>query len=183
MVIKKSGICRLLNTLSIILLCLLMLAGFSVYLLPHFGWRIDGLRSGSMAPQLKTGDLVATHLLEPQAVAVGDIITFHLDGRDDRLVSHRVIGIQGNSPLSFQTKGDANDTPDPFITPARDLVGRVSFHFPLLGYAIIPLKTVSGLLVALVVPGLIIIWVCLSSIRHELVKKKRDISSEEQKRV
>ncbi len=177
MVPKKSSIYGLCNIISIMLLCLLMLAGFSVYLLPHFGWRVDGLRSGSMEPQLKVGDLVVTRPVAPAAIAVGDIITFHPPPRmAESLLSHRVIGIQENSPLSFRTKGDANATSDPFVTPARDVVGRVSSHFPLLGYAVILLKSVAGLMVALVVPGLIIIGACLKSLRDEPVKKKGDIA-------
>ena len=154
-----------------------MVAGVTVYLLPRFGWRADGLRSGSMAPQLKTGDLVVTRLVAPEVIAVGDIITFHSPpGMAESLISHRVIGIQQNSPLSFKTKGDANASADPFITPGRDVVSRVSFHFPLLGWTVIFLKTVPGLIVALVVPGLIIIGACLKGIRYELVKKKGDIA-------
>ncbi len=172
MATKKARIRGLLNIISLPPLCLLMLAGLSVYLSPHLGWRVDGLRSGSMAPQLMVGDLVVTRPVEPEAVAVGDIITFHHRGPADSLISHRVIGIQENSPLAFQTKGDANETPDPFITPARELVGRVAFHFPFLGYAVLSLNTVLGLLVALVVPGLVIIGLCLKSLRYELARKK-----------
>lgn len=174
MLTKKSRIYRSLTITGIVMLSLLMIASLSVYLLPHFGWRVDGLRSGSMEPQLKAGDLVVTRPVKPEAVAVGDIITFHYSGEVESLVSHRVIGIQEKSPLSFKTKGDANDSPDPFITPARELVGRVSFHFPLLGYAVLSLKTASGLLIALVMPGLVITRACLSSIHRELVKKKRN---------
>jgi len=183
MVTNKSRICGLLNIVSMLLLCLLMLAGFSVHLLPHLGWRVDGLRSGSMEPQLMAGDLVVTRPVEPEAVNVGGIITFHYRGSAESLVSHRVIGVQGNSPLSFRTKGDASETTDPFITPARDLVGLVSFHFPLLGYAVLFLKTATGLLVSLVIPGLIISGVCFKSLRHELARKKENISAEEQERV
>lgn len=171
MVLKKAKFSLIITITSIFLLCLLMLAGLSIYLLPHFGWRIDGLRSGSMEPQLMTGDLVVTRPVEPDEVVVGDIITFRYNGEVETLVSHRVIDIEQDSPLVFRTKGDANEAPDSFVTLAKDLVGRVSFHFPLLGYAVLFLKTVTGLMVSLVIPGLVIVCICLNSIRGELVKK------------
>ncbi len=172
MAAKQSGIYRSLDIVSLVILCLIMLAGFSLYILPHFGWRIDGLRSGSMAPQLMKGDVVMTHSVSPEVVEVGDIIAFYPSDSRESVVAHRVIGITTNSPLAFKTKGDANPASDPFNIPARNLVGRVAFHFPLLGYLVIFLKTAPGLLVVLVVPGLFIIGVCLKSLHNELASKK-----------
>ncbi len=185
MVTKKSRIYRTLNITGILILLLLMVASLSVYLLPHFGWRIDVLSSNSMEPQLKAGNLVVTRSVEPEVVAVGDIITFRPNIADENLVTHRVIGIGQNSPLYFETKGDANLDPDPFTVPALNLEGQVYLHIPLLGYAIPFLKTTAGLLVALVVPGLIIVAVCMKSLRYELVKmrvKSQGKEAEKQKR-
>jgi signal peptidase len=158
-----------------LLLSLLMLAGFIVYIAPHIGWRVDGLRSGSMSPQLNVGDLVVTRPVEAQAVSVGDIIIFHSVNKPDSFISHRVVEIKTNPFLAFKTKGDANETVDPFTIPAQNLVGELAFHAPLLGYAVLFLQTGTGLLVSLVIPGLVIIAVCLKSLRNELVKtaKKR----------
>ena len=185
MVTKQSGIYRTLNIIGVLILFLLMVVGFSVYLLPHFGWRVDNLSSGSMEPELSAGDLVVTRPVEPEVVAVGDIITFRPNIADENLVTHRVIGIGQSSPLYFETKGDANLDPDPFTVPALNLEGRVYFHAPLVGYAIPFLKTTAGLLVVLVVPGLITIAVCMKSLRYELVKtrvKSQGKEAEEQKR-
>ena len=173
MVLKKAEFYQLLKIISILLLCLLMLSGFSVYLLPHFGWRVDGLRSGSMEPELMVGDMIVTRPVVPSEVAVGDIIMFHAPtGTAVSIISHRVIGIQTNSPLSFQTKGDANASADPFVTPGRDVIGQFSSRIPHLGYTVIFLKTLPGLLVSLFAPGLVIIWLCLTSIRNEIASKR-----------
>ncbi len=174
MAAKKSGIYRSLTIIGILLLFLLMLASFSVYLFPHFGWRIDFLASGSMEPQLKVGDLIVTRPVEPKAIVVGDIIAFYPTDLHENLVSHRVIGIEKNPALSFQTKGDANETSDPFIIPARNLVGRVSFHTRYLGYIARFLKTPLGFTCGMVIPALIILGACVNSLRFELVKKLRE---------
>lgn len=170
---KKTVIYRTLNIAGIALASLLVLASFSVYISPHFGWRVDGLRSGSMAPQLNTGDMVVTRPVLPEAVKVGDIIIFHSVDKRDYLLSHRVISIERNSPLSFRTKGDANETADPFVVPAGNLVGELAFHAPLLGYGVLFLQTKSGLMASLVIPGVIILAACLKSLRDELAGKTK----------
>ncbi|MDD5082139.1 MAG: signal peptidase I, partial [Dehalococcoidales bacterium] len=125
-----------------------------------------------MEPQLMTGDMVVTGPVDPQAVVVGDIITFHHSGEVESLISHRVMAIEPVSPPVFITKGDANEAADPFTTPARDVVGRISFHCPRLGNAVLFLKTVPGLMASLVIPGVVIIGICLNSIHGELIKRK-----------
>lgn len=172
MALRNQDILQLLKYTGILLASILLTASLSVYFSPRFGSRVDGLRSGSMSPEMKTGDLVVTSRTAPDAIVVGDIVTFRYPGETENLVSHRVIGIQRNSPLSFTTKGDANNSPDPFVVQAHDVVGKVSFHFPALGYAVIFMKTERGLVSTLVAPGMAIILACLAGIRHELVKSK-----------
>jgi len=110
-----------------------------------------------MEPRLKTGSLVITRPVEPEIIAVGDIITFRPTTVGENLITHRVIGISQSSPRYFQTKGDANDEPDPFTVPARNLAGRVCFSTPAVGYFTLFLKTPLGFLFGMVIPGLIII--------------------------
>jgi len=173
MAAKKYGSSRFLTVTGIALASLLVLASFAVYVSPRFGWRVDGLRSGSMAPLLNTGDMVVTRPVVPEAVKVGDIIIFRSVDKRANLISHRVIAVEHNSPLSFRTKGDANENPDPFVVPAANLVGELAFHASLLGYAVLFLQTKSGLLASLVIPGVVIIAACLKSLRDELAQKAR----------
>ncbi|MDO8716313.1 MAG: signal peptidase I [Dehalococcoidales bacterium] len=173
MAANKSIIYRLFNVSGIVLASLLVLASFAVYISPRFGWRVDGLRSGSMAPVLNTGDMVVTRPVSPEAVEVGDIIIFRSVDKRDNLISHRVVSIEINSPLSFRTKGDANENPDPFVVPAGNLVGELAFHAPLLGYAVLGLQTPLGLMASLVIPGVVILAACLKSLRDELAKRAR----------
>ena len=156
--------------LSLALAIAVMVTAMLTYLAPHFGWRVDLVCSGSMEPELKTGSLVITRPVEPQEIVVGDIIAFNPKGvtLGENLVSHRVIGIETASPLYFKTKGDANDNPDPFTVPARNLVGRICFKAHHVGYITGFLKTHWGFILGLVIPGLIIITMYITSIRRML---------------
>ncbi len=170
---EKSQARRNLTIAGIVLAALLMLSGAIVYFLPTYGWRIDGLRSGSMEPQLMIGDLIVTRPAKLSDIKVGDIIMSKSpSGTAPSIISHRVVGIKGTSSLFFQTKGDANADADPFLVPDGEVVGMFSFRVPLAGYLVIQLKTFPGLLISLIAPGFILIYICLKSIRNELVAQR-----------
>lgn len=164
--------------LGITIAILLMLVAVFTYMGPHFGWRVDAVLSGSMEPELKIGSLVITRSVEPEAVAVGDIITFHPTNNGKTLITHRVIGIGQSSSLYFETKGDANEDPDPFTVSARNLVGKISFHAPYWGYATEFLKTPIGFLFAVVIPGSILIALYIISVWRTLTKKNQQTATE-----
>lgn len=163
--------------LGFTLVVLLMAVAVFIYQAPHLGWRVDAVLSGSMEPELKVGSLVVTRPVEPETIAVGDMITFRPTTVGENLITHRVISIGQSSRLYFKTKGDANDSPDPFTVPARNLVGKIWLHVPYWGYFTEFLKTPFGFLFAVVIPGITIIvayfttlWRVLSQGR----KEKRD---------
>ena len=162
--------------LSLGLAIVVMITAMLTYIAPHFGWRVDIVCSGSMEPELKAGSLVITRPVEPQEIVVGDIIVFSPNGvtLGENEVTHRVIGIGHSSPLYFETKGDANDNPDPFIVPARNLVGRICFKAHYVGYFIGFLRTPWGFLLGLVIPGLILITMYITSIQRMLRKNREE---------
>jgi len=162
--------------ISLALAIAVMTAAMLTYLAPHFGWRVDLVCSGSMDPELKVGTLVITRPVEPQEIMVGDIITFSPKGvmLGENMISHRVIGIEEASPLYFKTKGDANDNPDPFMVPARNLLGRICFKTHYVGYVTGFLQTTWGFLLGLVIPGLIIITMYITSIQRILHNNRKE---------
>ena len=145
------------------LLILLMVAAVLTFLAPRFGWGVDTVLSGSMEPELKVGGVVVTRPVEPEEIKVGDILTFY-SPLGEQLTSHRVIEIKEGSQLHFQTKGDANEAPDPFVVPAQNVVGKICFHIPYFGYFSQAVKTRLGFLLALGIPALIIIVMELRNI-------------------
>jgi len=177
---KKTIISRAFKVAGILALFLIMLAGFIVYAAPHIGWRIADLRSGSMSPLLNTGDLVVTRPVEAQAVSVGDVIVVHSVQGADSLLCHRVVAIERNPSITFQTKGDANALADPFTVPAQNLVGELAFSIPHAGYTVLFIQTRAGFLVSLILPGIAIIAICLRSLKAELTRTiKKEIPDRE----
>ncbi len=164
--------------LGLTIAVLIMAVAVFTYVGPHLGWRVDAVLSGSMEPELMTGSLVVTRSVEPEAVVVGDIITFRPTNNGENLITHRVIGIGQSSSLYFETKGDANEDPDPFTVPARNLVGKISFHAPYWGYATEFLKTPFGFLFAVVIPGSILIALYIINIWRALTRDSKQKANE-----
>ncbi len=169
---------RILNGIGIALLLLLMAGGVFIYMAPHFGWRVETVRSSSMSPEIDRGTLVVARPVESEAIAVGDIIIFRPASVGENLICHRVIGIERNSPLQFRTKGDAQGIPDAFLVPERNVVGRVIYHAHILGYALLFSKTPVGFVLTLVIPGIVVTAMCLRNIWEELFWKKRKLRIE-----
>jgi len=164
--------------LGLTIAILLMSVAVFTYVGPHLGWRVDAVLSGSMEPELMTGSLVVTRFIEPEAVVVGDIITFRPTNNGENMITHRVIGIGQSSSLYFETKGDANEDPDPFIVPARNLVGKISFHASYWGYATEFLKTPLGFIFAVVIPGAILIALYIINVWRALARNSKQRADE-----
>lgn len=158
----------------------LLLIGAAVftYLCPHCGWQVNAVLSGSMEPSLNTGSLIVTRPVDPDSIEISDIITFNTATVSDGTVTHRVTGIDTGWPLTFQTKGDANEDSDPFTVQERDVVGKVVFNIPLLGYLTQFMKTSIGFFLTVVAPGTILLGFYLWSIRRELATVKSEKSPE-----
>ncbi|MGG5462976.1 signal peptidase I [Clostridium sp. B9] len=106
------------------------------------GFRTYTILSGSMEPTINTGDLAVVRSAEVNEVEVGDIITFKYDGN---VVTHRIIE---KNEEGFITKGDNNNAEDTEVVTASDLIGKVLFRIPFLGYVTIFLAkpiVISGL--------------------------------------
>lgn len=88
--------------------------------------------SGSMEPTFKVGSIIYTRECKADELEVGDIITFKLS--DDTYVSHRINSIENGL---YETKGDANESPDPNKLAFKDIVGKdMNIMIPYLGYYI-----------------------------------------------
>ena len=153
------------------LIILLMTAAVLTFLAPHFGWRVDTVFSGSMEPQLKVGGVAVTRPVGAEDIKVGDTITFH-SPLSEKVISHRVIAVEDESSFHFLTKGDVNEDADPFVVPAQNVVGKVCFHIPYLGYAAQFVRTPLGLLLTLCLPGLIIMAMEVANIWRVLTEKQ-----------
>lgn len=111
------------------------------------GWRLMIVLSGSMQPAFDTGALVVVRDVDPNQILKGDIITFQESVRPGPLITHRVIAIKKEKGSSlFVTKGDANPSADFYPVPGENIVGRVVWAIPWLGFIAGFLQSGSGLI-------------------------------------
>ncbi len=108
------------------------------------------VQSGSMEPTIMTGDII--FVSRQQKYTKNDVITFK--GDDGRTVTHRIV--EGNSDV-FTTKGDANRTEDNGSVLSKNIIGKVFCTVPKLGYLVAFSRTVTGFIVFIVIPSLLLI--------------------------
>jgi signal peptidase len=118
-------------------LVVVLAAGILLVLLYATGHRALIVRSGSMEPAIKPGDLAITRLVEPAALRVGDIVTFRDSTREGELVTHRVIQKEAlGEKFAFVTGGDANTGRERWSVAAEGTSGRFVIRIPRAGYAL-----------------------------------------------
>ena len=111
---------------------------------PLLGGGLYSVRSESMMPLLAVGELVVVQEVAPESIAVGDVVTVKL--ASGSTVTHRVVSIvEVDGPPMFQTRGDANGGPDPVNVTSDQVVGRMAWHVPFLGFLLAMLSMPTGL--------------------------------------
>lgn len=86
-----------------------------------FGYSILRVSTGSMEPELMIGDVILGKSVDnPNDLKVGDVITYQGSGQTEGLlVTHKIITAPHKTEdgtYKLQTKGVANDAPDPEIS-------------------------------------------------------------------
>jgi signal peptidase len=141
---------------TIILGALVISTAFMV-LAPKFGLQMHSVMSGSMEPAMKPGGMVVCKSTPVDQVSIGDIIGLASEGKE---ITHRVIDIsEKDGQLWFQTKGDANDSPDADpVSPNGPTVERVVYHIPYLGFVAVFMKSRLAFLLFICIPALALLF-------------------------
>lgn len=129
------------------------------------------VQSRSMAPAIKMGSIVVVKPVDDYKI--GDAITFGPYTRTKAPTTHRIydIKVSGGVP-SYITKGDANNAPDTREITKRDVLGKVLFSVPYLGFAVDFAKKPLGFALIIIVPAAIIIFDEIKKIYGEIRKKE-----------
>lgn len=133
--------------------------------------------SQSMYPTIEAGDVVVTYKEDNDKYNEGDVITFISPKNGNINITHRVQKVyELNNKYSYETKGDNNSVKDNELTEGNNILGRVIFRIPKIGYIQSFLVTKTGWIVAVVIPaGAIIIYDILKVILIALGIKKKPI--------
>jgi signal peptidase len=136
-----------------LLVILALVAPFAVFAVPQVVGADEGfvVLSGSMEPYMSAGDVVIVESVRPRNLRVGDVITFERGG--DVPTTHRVIErIQDENGLGLRTMGDANEDPDAGVVRPAEVIGRVAFVIPVIGFVITFANTTVGMVAFIVIP-------------------------------
>jgi signal peptidase I len=132
--------------------------GFSLFthLAPLTGRQLFIVGGGSMEPSIPLGSLVIVTPTDARTVGVGDVLTIRAD--NGVVFTHRVTRVVDlPDGRFFETKGDANQTPDNGLVPARAVVGAADQYVPFAGYAQGFLSKVLGMVAALSLLGTLLL--------------------------
>ena len=156
--------------LIIIVPLLAIFLSLVVLALPYLGWDNGAIISGSMEPTLEVGSMVVTQpYADSDDPQVGDIITFTRPGLG--VICHRIVSLNPAGP-GYITQGDANNSADLWVVQRKEIIGKVVFHVPYLGYTSDFVRSKYGFLFLILLPGLVIAVVELQSIRRELESRR-----------
>ena len=121
-----------------------------IYLLP--GYDLLLVRSESMVPAIKMGDLIITVPVNGD-IKPGTIVTYR---RPIGPITHRMLAVDGETLV---TKGDAVEDPDPWSVTLSDVLGVYLFKLPYVGYLTNFVQTKLGWFLVIIIPAaLLVAW-------------------------
>ena len=140
---------------------LVVVGALTVSLAPRLlGYSSVVVYGGSMADSVPVGSIAVTETVRPEDVSVGDVIVFHPPTTLTNLstnplpLMHRVVSVrEEEGQRVFQTKGDANPTPDPTEVALQGTGSRVVYTVPYIGYLVNFAGTRLGWVLLLMLPA------------------------------
>ena len=134
-------ICNVVSTIVIIVLAAIA----CLFLLPNiFGLKTMAVISGSMEPSIPVGSIIVTKPIDNYTeIAVNDVISFKVS--EETIVTHRVVEIDLEEGF-ISTKGDANEENDLNPIAFTQVIGKVVFDIPIVGFISIYAKTPIGII-------------------------------------
>lgn len=164
--------------LGVIILVALLLI-FSTFNIPG-NYKVLTVVSGSMEPKIKLGSVVVVKPV--QDYKIGDVITFGPYSKKVSPITHRIYDIRVvNGQPVYITKGDANNALDSREVQKKEILGKVLFSVPYLGYAVDFVKKPLGFALIIIVPAILIIIDEIKKIIEEIKKKKTLIDNAKEK--
>ena len=134
-----------------------------------FGYKAYIIKSDSMEPSIKSGDVVIVEKIPEENIQVGDIITFK---KNTEIITHRISRIEEEANIKrYVTKGDNNNLEDIEKVTYEDIKGKNVIIIPYLGKIINMLENKIIFLIIL----LIILMLCFNKIqKQEKIESRRE---------
>ncbi len=132
----------------------------------------------SMTPVYNRGDVVFVKKTDFNSLKAGDIVTVRFYD-ESGYFTHRITEIDYNAGM-FRTKGDANENEDPQPSEKEQIVGKVWYSVPLLGYISIFISSMNLIKISVILAIVVIILVTATTIISKSKKSKTRGDSNEQ---
>ena len=144
------------------------------------GFRIFTVVTESMVPMYEVGDAILVKDIDASELKVGDVVTYlgEVESFEDRIVTHQIIKINKNEDGTYkiQTKGIANEDPDPEINDSR-VYGKVIYKIKTISFLNGIIGNLYGMYFIIVVPMAIMMFY-----EHMRNKKIDEEMAEEKKK-
>ncbi len=176
-VIPRSplGFARLAVEVALVLVIAVGLTGVVLgRVLPATGHPVFVVAGPSMTPTIALGSAVVLEQVPASELRVGDVVSLR-SGTEQAVFTHRIIRLAERDGAPWiETRGDANAAPDPSITPATAVIGRVTTSLPWAGYLLALLSTPQGVVLMLSVGAtLMVLAEILGSIDDDRRRRSR----------
>lgn len=182
---KKSPLKRMWSIISSVLtvgvfLFVFGIAAFSIYNrvqdkngnTPIFGFSVFVVITGSMEPEIMTGEVVIVRQRDFGDLEIGQVLTFRMG---DKVVTHKIIAVD-EAKQELTTHGTANSEGTNETVQYKDAIGIVIFHSMFLGNALVFASSNYGFFLLIMLP--LVIFVTLESI--SLSKKLKRYKAEQE---
>ncbi len=127
------------------------------------GFRFAAVQGGSMAPALRSGDLLLLHDYGGEPMRPGEVVQWRTGSTS---VVHRIRRAHAEKGrATYETKGDANRDGDRELRSGPEVAGRVALVVPKLGLLPAALRTPWGFALGVLVPGAALLASYARSIR------------------
>ena len=147
------------DIVSTVLVALVILAAVALVAVKLSGMHAYTVLSGSMEPTYHVGSLVFVKPADPLSIQAGDPITYLI--AEKTVVTHRCVEVLPDeddpSVVRFRTKGDANDAEDGTLVHSSNLIGKVVFSVPLLGFAANTVQHPPGSYIAIALAAAVVL--------------------------
>jgi signal peptidase len=161
---------------SATVLCIALAA---VLLIPAaLGYQRYVIVSGSMTGTYDRGSIVFDKEVPVADLKVGDPITYQPPpgASPEKLLTHRIvwIGQSKQGAETLRTKGDANETADPWtFTLDKPNQAKVAFSVPYVGYALAALSIPTVRMLAIGIPAVLVALLILGGIWRDAGEEAR----------
>lgn len=168
------GKSKILNLISSLLVAVVVIAAAALVGVRLFGLSTYVVLSGSMEPVYPTGSLIYVRKVDCRDLKVGDPITFMLG--PNLVATHRIVKIIPDpakpADIRYQTKGDANNSPDGGLVHCKNVIGEPVFCIPGLGYIVNYVQRPPGLYLSIAAGMIVLFLIFLPDLRSKSEKKQ-----------